>query len=138
MEIKYALDEINQVARMIVSILNGKRTILLRGELGAGKTHLSAEIIRCLFVKMDLVVRSPTYSIVNIYRSDGYDIAHLDLYRVKSTEELYELGLQEILKNYFCLIEWPEVMKNSFINASEVLHITIAVIGDDKRILHLN
>ncbi|KYH12690.1 tRNA (adenosine(37)-N6)-threonylcarbamoyltransferase complex ATPase subunit type 1 TsaE [Neorickettsia sp. 179522] len=138
MEIQYALDEINQVARMIVSILNGKRTILLRGELGAGKTHLSAEIIRCLFAKMDLVVRSPTYSIVNIYRSDGYDIAHLDLYRVKSTEELYELGLQEILKNYFCLIEWPEVMKNSFINASEVLHITITVIGDDKRILHLD
>ncbi|ACT69661.1 tRNA (adenosine(37)-N6)-threonylcarbamoyltransferase complex ATPase subunit type 1 TsaE [Neorickettsia risticii] len=138
MEIKYALDEINQVAKMIVSILEGKRTILLYGDLGAGKTHLSAEIIRCLFAKMDLIVQSPTYSIVNIYRSDACDVAHLDLYRIKSTEELYELGLQEVLKNYFCLIEWPEVMKNFSVNASGILHITITVIGDDKRMLRLD
>lgn len=138
MEITYTLDEINHVAKMIISALELKRVILLKGEMGAGKTRLSGEIIRVFLGERDLVVQSPTYSIINMYSSDVGVVAHLDLYRVKHSEELYELGLQEMFKYSLCIIEWPEITQNFPMNSREVCHITIAGAGDTSRHLLIN
>lgn len=104
----YHINEINHIANLINGF--GVKTILLKGELGSGKTTLSRAIIRNLLNDENLSVTSPTFSIVNIYNED---IAHFDLYRVQSVEELYEIGTEEMLSNFTCIIEWPQVIENT-------------------------
>ncbi|AHX11597.1 tRNA threonylcarbamoyl adenosine modification protein YjeE [Neorickettsia helminthoeca str. Oregon] len=137
MEIKYNLTEINEVAKMIVSILGERRIIFLYGDLGSGKTRLSGEVIRLMLGDPSLIVQSPTYGIVNVYKSISNTIAHLDLYRIKSPSELYEIGLQEILQQSFCIIEWPEIMQSGFsVDLRGVCQLTIGSTEvDDERVL---
>ena len=84
------------------------KVILLKGELGAGKTTLVKEIVKKLGSNED--VSSPTFGIVNeltIGRSTAF---HLDLYRIESQEELLQLGFDEyIYSGNYCFIEWPEI-----------------------------
>lgn len=75
----------------------------LFGELGAGKTEFARAFIR---VKAGNVkVTSPTYNIVQVYD----DVHHFDLYRIKHTDELEDIGLTESLANAICIIEWPQI-----------------------------
>lgn len=78
-------------------------TILLHGDLGAGKSALARAMIRARLGDPDLVVPSPTFSLVQPYRG----ILHADLYRLSSEDELYELGLFDD-ENAILIIEWPE------------------------------
>lgn len=81
--------------------------VALRGDLGAGKTALARAIIRALAAKPDLEVPSPTFTVVQSYDA-RFPVAHYDLYRVTSAEELEELGLDEATSSGVVLIEWPE------------------------------
>jgi len=82
--------------------------LLLKGNLGAGKTTFSQFLLKNLGSEDE--VSSPTYSIVNEYNSPRGKIFHFDLYRLKNIEEVYDIGIEEYLDNsYLCIIEWPEV-----------------------------
>lgn len=82
--------------------------LLLKGNLGAGKTTFTQFLLKNLGSTDE--VSSPTYAIVNEYQSSKGKIFHFDLYRMKSIEEVYDIGIEEYLDNaYLCIIEWPEV-----------------------------
>ncbi len=96
-----------ETAERILPHLDSK-ILLLKGELGAGKTTFTQFLLRTLGSTDE--VSSPTYSIVNEYHSPKGKIFHFDLYRLKNIREVYDTGIEEYLDSAFLtIIEWPEV-----------------------------
>ena len=89
---------------------NNNKIILFNGEMGVGKTTLIKFFLKMLEVKETVV--SPTFSIINEYKSkNGIMINHFDLFRIKSQNEISNLGLSEYLdSSNYCLIEWPNLL----------------------------
>ena len=89
---------------------NKYKIILLNGEIGVGKTTLIKFLLKMLEVQETVV--SPTFSIINEYKSkDGLIINHFDLFRIKSQNEIQNLGINEYLESSnYCLIEWPDLL----------------------------
>jgi tRNA threonylcarbamoyladenosine biosynthesis protein TsaE len=86
---------------------NALVTIHLAGDLGAGKTTLARGFLRACGVTGP--VRSPTYTLLEVYETPTVSIVHLDLYRLLDPTELEPLGLREFaLPGYLWLIEWPD------------------------------
>jgi tRNA threonylcarbamoyladenosine biosynthesis protein TsaE len=81
--------------------------VCLSGPLGAGKSTLARGLIRALTTP-DEEVPSPTFTLVQLYAGRDFPVAHFDLYRLKSADEAYELGLDEALDLGAAVIEWPE------------------------------
>ena len=105
--------ELISVAEYLIEAFPEQRIFYLIGDLGAGKTRLVQTIAKLLGVKQS--VNSPTYSIVNDYESDHGLVYHMDLYRLKREEELYEIGMEEYLySNNYCFIEWPNILDSVF------------------------
>ena len=107
--VKLALPDISAVRRFagwIAPRLNKGDWLLLSGDLGAGKTELARCIIRQIFgVHTD--VPSPTFTLIQHYESPEIKLLHADLYRLESSEEIAELGLQDETDS-IVLVEWPE------------------------------
>ena len=86
-------------------------TIALSGPLGAGKTTFARHFIRSYAARRGGAageVPSPTFTLVQLYAFGGDTVWHIDLYRIVSEEELWEIGFEEALAGGICLIEWPE------------------------------
>src|SRR5688572_13355488 len=84
--------------------------VLLRGGLGAGKTLLTKGILHGLDFDTDEVT-SPSFALVNLYRTEKFDVYHIDLWRIERSENAaFEIGLDEILAeaNAVVIIEWAE------------------------------
>ena len=110
MNIDYSLGEVQKVARLATKAINSD-IILLSGEVGVGKTTLIKEILRTL--KVNDNVNSPTFSIINEYITrDKKIVYHIDLYRIKTIDELHSIGFFEYLdsKN-LCFIEWGDIIE---------------------------
>ena len=107
----YTIDQLQEVASQIIDSASSK-ILLFYGEMGVGKTTLIKEIVKQLGV--DDVVSSPTFSLVNEYVSnEGERIYHFDFYRISDEEEALDMGVEEYFdSNNWCLIEWPENIKN--------------------------
>ena len=80
--------------------------IALKGELGAGKTSFARAFIRARGCAEE--VPSPTFTLVQIYELGSVALWHFDLYRLKSPEEAWELGIEDAFSEAISLIEWPE------------------------------
>jgi tRNA threonylcarbamoyladenosine biosynthesis protein TsaE len=109
--ISNSAEETQTFGKEIGNTLKDRDVVALYGELGSGKTQLIKGICSALGVKD--VVNSPTFIIVNEYvSSDKTNIYHFDLYRLKSTDEVIELGFDDYI-NYrgIILIEWPELIE---------------------------
>jgi tRNA threonylcarbamoyl adenosine modification protein YjeE len=78
------------------------------GDLGAGKSTFCRHFIQTFMDDFELIVPSPTFTLVQEYVKDDKTIYHFDLYRLESGEDLIELNFEELLMNGICLIEWPE------------------------------
>ena len=130
MNLSYTLQELPNIAHLIIKESTDK-VLLFYGEMGVGKTTLIKEIVKQLGV--DDIVTSPTFSLVNEYQSNtGEMIYHFDFYRIENEEEAMDIGLEEYFyNNNWCLIEWPERVKNLLpLNAVE---IHLSVNKDDSR-----
>ena len=101
------LEEWNTVVQQIIPEIKHP-ILLLKGNLGAGKTTFSQFLMKQLGSKDE--ISSPTYSIVNEYDTPKGKVFHFDLYRLKSVDEAYDFGIEEYLDNcYLSIIEWPEI-----------------------------
>ena len=105
----YTSTEIDVVVGQIIPLLDQYRIICLSGEVGSGKTTLTKTILQKLGFQKP--VDSPTFNLVNAYHWDNNTVYHFDLYRIKSVQELNEIGFLEYLDSgHLCLIEWPELV----------------------------
>lgn len=92
---------------LIARQLRASDVLYLDGDLGMGKSSLARGLIRSL-TNPDQDVPSPTFTLIQSYDAPAFEILHLDLYRLKSPEEVYELGLDDALPHAVLLIEWPD------------------------------
>ena len=102
------LDELDQVAARILESRPHSRVFAFYGSMGAGKTTLIKSLCKQLMVK-DVVV-SPTFSLINEYRTDRNEpVYHFDFYRINSLTEAFDMGYEEYFySGAYCFIEWPE------------------------------
>jgi tRNA threonylcarbamoyladenosine biosynthesis protein TsaE len=115
--------------------LHSGSLVLLRGDLGAGKTQFAKGIAK-IFGLHEEDISSPTYSLVNEYDISSGGIKklfHLDCFRFEKPEELIELGVEEYLypKDAVTIIEWPERIE-AFLPAQRV-EVLIEILSQDKR-----
>lgn len=104
--------------------------IHLTGDLGAGKTTLTRGFLRALGVTGP--VRSPTYTLVEVYEVGALTAVHLDLYRLRDPSELDNLGLREWARaGHIWLVEWPERGSDRLPAADLVLRLTAGTNGHD-------
>ena len=134
------ISEIKSFALKFCKILNLGDVIMLKGELGVGKTTLSRFIIDHLYTLNNLStpysIKSPTYPILLTYDLNTFEIYHYDLYRIKNIKELGELDFFENIKNSITLIEWPELMENMPFKHKHYL-INLEIHSHTKRIINI-
>ncbi len=88
--------------------LRPRDTVALEGGLGAGKTTLARAILRAAAGTPDLVVPSPTFTLVEVYDTPRGAFWHFDLYRLETPEQVFELGWEEARADGIVLVEWAE------------------------------
>jgi len=103
----------------------------LKGELGAGKTTLARAIIRAAAGDPELIVPSPTFTLVEVYDTPRGSFWHFDLYRLESPEQVFELGWEEARADGIALVEWAERLGTLL--PSERLTVTLAMEGEGRR-----
>ncbi len=102
-----SLKELDQTAKKILDICSQEKIWLFEGNLGAGKTTLIKAISQNLGVAE--AMSSPTFGLVNEYRSPSHTIYHIDCYRLRNLPEALEIGIFEYLDSgNYCFIEWAE------------------------------
>ena len=129
-------EDTKKLAENIARTCEKGDVMLLNGDLGAGKTFFTSCFINYFAEKERRPyenVISPTFNLVKIYKTNNFDIYHFDLYRLKSSEELYELDLQSAFENV-SLVEWPELMLPFLLN--NYLEINI-ILKDSCRIFDI-
>ncbi|MBC7744262.1 MAG: tRNA (adenosine(37)-N6)-threonylcarbamoyltransferase complex ATPase subunit type 1 TsaE [Flavobacterium sp.] len=126
------LSDLPGTAAAILQKFPKDRVFMFFAEMSAGKTTFIKAICAELGV-MDLV-SSPTYSIVNEYNSAKEIIYHFDFYRIKSESEAFDIGFEEyIFSGNYCLIEWPEKIKNLW--PPHYLKIEIQIVSEAERLI---
>lgn len=106
------LSEIRKVAREFIAFMGDRTVFAFKGEMGAGKTTFIKAI--CEELGVTDVINSPSFAIVNEYRSEtGELIYHFDFYRINKIEEAYDFGYEDYFySGALCFIEWPEKIES--------------------------
>ena len=102
------MDNIREAAREFIQKMGDNTVFAFRGEMGAGKTTFIKAV--CEELGVEDVINSPTFAIVNEYRSGtGELIYHFDFYRINKLEEVFDFGYEDyFFSGALCFIEWPE------------------------------
>lgn len=114
--------------------LSGGDTVLLYGDLGAGKTLFTKGVLYALDFDVD-EVNSPSFTLVNLYRTENFDVYHIDFWRLDENSDVAAaVGLSEILEDETAVVicEWSERLKN-FSFPKNVFRVKIEGDGDDPR-----
>lgn len=126
-----------EAAREFIRAMGDHTVIAFYGKMGAGKTTFIKAV--CAALGIEDTVNSPTFSLVNEYRSDttGELVYHFDFYRIKSVEEAYDMGYEDYFySGAVCLIEWPELIEDLL--PGDALRVDIEEQPDGTRLLTLN
>ena len=129
------ISELKSVVQKLLDFAGGRKKMLFTGEIGAGKTTFIKEF--CSYFNVNEHVTSPTFSLINEYSySDENEreclIHHLDLYRLKNAGEALDIGIEDYLyDDFYCLIEWPELIENFL--PEGVVRINFEIKDDSSR-----
>ena len=130
------INEMKSFANKIAKLIKPKDIICLRGNLGAGKTTFCQFLIKSILGK-DIEVTSPTFNLLHVYDGKEFSIWHFDLYRLKSREEIYEIGIEEALIDGVTIIEWPEIIID--ILPKKMLDLSISFLDTSStRLININ
>ena len=106
--------DLGEIAKIFAENTENSDLLLLSGKVGAGKTEFARLFIKAYAKKENIdieEVSSPTFSLIQSYEFKSRKISHIDLYRVKSELELFELGIPDIFDSQITILEWPEVLE---------------------------
>lgn len=130
-ELTYTESELEKVADDLLTEFRDENIWLFDGEMGAGKTTL----IKAIGTRLEVIdeMSSPTFSIVNEYRTQGGDeLFHFDFYRLEDPKEAINIGIEDyFFSGNKCFIEWPEVIA-AFL-PEKYLKISIKLVDDKTR-----
>lgn len=123
--------ELPGAAGKLLETFPDARVFALYGSMGAGKTTFIKAI--CHKLGVTDIVQSPTFSIINEYKTNGgASIFHFDFYRIKKLEEVFDIGYEDyIYSGNYCFLEWPEMIESLLPDDA----IRINMSGDDYRII---
>jgi tRNA threonylcarbamoyladenosine biosynthesis protein TsaE len=128
----FSPEETIALGREIAPMLTAPKLVLLRGDLGAGKTTLVKGIAHAFEAASEDDVTSPTFTLIHEYRGPQATLYHIDLYRVDTQRELETLGLDDLMgENSILLIEWGE--KFARFQRERDLEIAIERTGENQR-----
>ena len=127
--ITHSPEETEKIGAALAQKLNAGTVIAYRGDLGAGKTAFTRGLARGLGYKES--VTSPTYTIVNEYLGGRLPLFHFDMYRLGSSDDLFDIGWEDYLdRSGICAVEWSENVDDAMENA---IVITIEKLGENSR-----
>lgn len=130
--ITHSAEETIAYGRSLAAELSPPLIVLLRGDLGAGKTTLAKGIAEGFGAARAEDVTSPTFTLVHEYRGPRVTLFHIDLYRIDTPRELETLGLDDLLApNSILLIEWGE--KFARLQRDQNVEITLERVGETER-----
>jgi len=125
------LSDTEALARALAALARPGDLLALSGPLGAGKTAFARFFIRSLGVAEE--VPSPTFTLLQSYTTpDNREIAHFDLYRLESPDDVWELGWEDVLLRAITLLEWPERLQGRLLPADR-LDIAFRAEEDESR-----
>jgi len=131
------LDYIHEAAKTFINAMGDNTVFAFYGKMGAGKTTFIKAV--CEELGVTDVINSPTFAIVNEYRSDttGELIYHFDFYRIKKIEEVYDMGYEDYFySGALCFIEWPELIEDLL--PGDAVKVTIEEQADGSRTVSLD
>ena len=117
------LEGLKNLAERLAKCLKGNEIILLKGDLGSGKTTFTRYLVGAIDSSLEDEVNSPTFTIMNVYEGNRFNIYHIDLYRAK------EFDVSDIVGNGVVIIEWAK--EKEFENVEQPVVILNFSIGDD-------
>ncbi len=126
--------ETEDFAKEFAATLGPCDVVAFFGDLGAGKTAFSRGVVCGLGFSTD--VTSPTFAIVNEYQNQNVKVAHFDMYRIASEDELFSTGYYDYLERCILLIEWSENIVSSL--PENRINITITSNGQDERTIEIH
>jgi len=123
-------------ARQLLKYSGDKKIFAFYGSVGVGKTTIIKAICESLGA-ID-IVSSPTFTLVNEYKTtEGESLFHIDFYRIKKQEEVYDFGIEEYLTgDSYCFMEWPELIEELL--PKETVIVRISVDNYEQRILSIS
>lgn len=126
-----SLDNIDEAAIEFIKAMGDNTVFAFHGEMGAGKTTFIKAI--CENLGVSDTINSPTFAIINEYRSDsGELIYHFDFYRINKIEEAFDFGYEDYFySGSLCFIEWPEKVESLLPN--DTVNVSIRVLEDGSR-----
>ncbi len=121
--------ETEKLGERLAAVLPAGTVLAYRGDLGAGKTAFTRGLARGLGYTEP--VTSPTYTIVNEYLGGRLPLFHFDMYRLHSSDDLWDIGWEDYLdRGGICAVEWSENVEDALENP---IVITIEKLGEDSR-----
>ena len=130
-----SLDSIHEAARQFIAAMGDNTVFAFYGKMGAGKTTFIKAV--CEELGVTDVINSPTFAIVNEYRSEeaGELIYHFDFYRINKLEEVYDMGYEDYFySGALCFIEWPELIED--VLPGDAVKVYIDELEDGSRKIH--
>jgi len=132
----HSAEETIALGHTLKQFLAPPKVVLLRGDLGAGKTTLVKGIAAAFGAAEEEDVTSPTFTLIHEYRGPAATLYHIDLYRIDTLRELDTLALDDLIaENSVLLIEWGEKFAR-FQNERDV-EIALGRVGEDERQIEL-